>query len=92
MSNPLDPDQLPDEVEDNIHSTQDPADDPAQSPSLHDEEWEESTTRDDDVDEIGKEFGITYEQDEPLNIEEKVPITTPTDPPADDDDDDNNKN
>lgn len=35
---------------------------------------------DDDVDDIGKEYGAVYEDDEPLQIDKKIPVTTKSEP------------
>ncbi len=43
---------------------------------------------DDDVDELGKKLGVHYDSDEEeLNLIDKVPVTTKSDPPENDQDD-----
>lgn len=58
------------------------------SPAVSDEEsvagGAPDPESDDDVDEIGEEFGIEYAQDEPLDLERKVRLTTQPEPPEED--------
>ena len=57
-------------------------DDDTRSPARQNEDWKNDPESDDDVDKIGEELGVTYEQDEELNIEDKVPVTTESEPPS----------
>jgi hypothetical protein len=77
MPQSINPDDLPQDIKSNITSD----DDNTISPARQDEEWKENPESDDDVDDLGKKIGITYEQGEELNIEEKFPFTTESEAP-----------
>lgn len=68
-----------DEVEESpVTPPASPAQDDMEGPSGHSPDLEV----DDDVDFMGEASGLTYEENEPLGIDQKVPVQTPAEPPA----------
>jgi len=81
MSNSNDPTNIiPD---DQIHLPDD--DDDTKSPARQDIDREEGVEWDDDVDELGEDIGITYDENEPLDITKKYNINPQSEPPTEND-------
>ncbi len=80
---PDDGQNLPDDIQDRIDKKEEEeGDDSTKSPSVQDEEWQEGTTMDDDVDELGEDiFGKGYKDTEEIDITKKYKPTSDITPP-----------
>jgi hypothetical protein len=60
------------------------------SPSRHDEQAfggeMAALDSDDDIDQVGEEYGVEYAENEELDVAKKVPVTTVPEPPATEED------
>lgn len=83
LINQIDEEVSLEQLDENEHK-----DDLLQTPALHDQNaasgHQPDLESDDDIDEMGEDLGVTYDENEELSIDSKVPVITESEPPTED--------